>query len=1170
MKKNYWSNALYLSLFALFFWSCQQNETKNILNQTDKNYKNFKGYKETPKKTKKEADRKKGIEKIADYQRIIRKGINEEKSSYKEGYLIEEYNKAKVNKLARKSKSVLNPIFTERGPNNVPGRSRGIAIDPTNSNRWFIATVGGGLWLTEDAGSTWASITENKIPNLATSTVVISQTNPNVLYVGTGEPFGNLGAIGGSGVFKTIDGGTTWQSLSATSFYGDVGRMIINQSDDNSVVIGTTKGIYKTVNGGTSWIQTYSGGNVQDLDVDPTNFNNQYGSVNGVGIVKSTDAGETWTLAFDTADVNTSHARFEMDVSEVNPSILYVCAYSGSGGTVSTNTDLYVSKNSGATFTNLKATASAIDDRLDLVAGQGWYDNIVLAHPFNENIFYVGGVELFKVTISDNNTFEAVEMAATQQNSNLNQLNTNVHVDQHGLKSIKGANNQFQLLLTNDGGVNLSNLSTDPGVNRGDWTDAVKGKNSTQFYGATKQNGFDNYLAGAQDNGCWISLNNDATKDKEYIDVWGGDGFEVIWHYDRPGDFLVSSQNNVIGRYVNNAYAGFSRVSQSPIFYTKLSNSDSNPDVVFSVSESGVHRSQDFGENWESINMGSNFSPGSTSAFNVKVSKADANIVWAGAAMTESGSFVLKVSEDNGLTFNSAGTYDNPRGDHNFFISGIATSYTERNRAYALFSSNLAPKILKTEDLGKTWEDISGFASGGLLNLSGFPNVAVHSVLEMPFNKDIIWAGTDIGIFQTENGGANWSIISDFPSVATYDMKIVNDQIVIATYGRGIWSATIPELNSFTPAKYLALPEISTGQDIENGNTLITYKIISDDVSKAKIFIDDVEQEEIIQNFVLGTEYTYVANDLTEGEHKVGIKLFDETNNIETPVVNKEFSVIDFNIPSEAMEISEFQSTDAYIFNNSFRLNNGSVKNELGSNILYSVINNADHPYKDNSVYSMILRQPLILSAENDTFIYEDVAIVEPFTDDLTDLSQFFDYVIIEASTDLKNWVELDKYDARRFPEWIEEYNKDVNTSVTDNLFKEQSIAISSKGFSYGDTVVFRFSLITDPAANSYGWAIKSINSAPTSSVDDVLTGLTSFTVYPTISNGNFTVFAKSKTGKSKLNIFDIAGKEVYKTQLNFNSIEKQKLSINVNAGVYFVKLTAEDGKISTQKIIIE
>ena len=464
MKKKYLSIGAYLLFSTILLIGCQKKEKVEIKNNFEK----------TKKNVEKNSVHRKGIEHIADYQKQIRKGIYEEKSAYENGYLIKEYNKAKKQKLARKSTSAITPVFTERGPNNVPGRSRGIAIDPNNSNRWFIGTVGGGIWRTENAGSTWTNLTDFKMPNLSTSTIVMSQTNSNVLYVGTGEPFGNLGNIGGAGVFKTTNGGSSWQSLAGTAAFGDIGRMIINPSNDSNVLIATSSGIYRTTNGGSSWLQTYNsaGNRVQDLDADPSNFNIQYGSVNGLGIVKSTDGGVTWSTALNTANYNANHSRFEMDVSSVDPSVLVVCAYSSSGGTVSPTTDLYVSKNGGTTFTNLTAPAGAIVDRLDLVGGQGWYDNIVLAHPYNQNVFYVGGVELFKVTINNDNSFTALEMAATNQNSNLVQKNTNVHVDQHGLKVIKGANNTFRIVLANDGGVFLSNSDTDPGVDEGDWSNS--------------------------------------------------------------------------------------------------------------------------------------------------------------------------------------------------------------------------------------------------------------------------------------------------------------------------------------------------------------------------------------------------------------------------------------------------------------------------------------------------------------------------------------------------------------------------------------------------------------------------------------------------------------------------------------------------------------------------
>ena len=138
MKNKYVLITFCLTLCALLFWNC--NEKESSQNQIKNNYKQKKNIKKT--------NSKKGIEQIADYQRQIRKGINEASSTYKKGYLIEAYNKAIKRSSSRKSVSSINAVFTERGPNNVPGRSRGIAIDPTNSDRWFIGTVGGGLWKT--------------------------------------------------------------------------------------------------------------------------------------------------------------------------------------------------------------------------------------------------------------------------------------------------------------------------------------------------------------------------------------------------------------------------------------------------------------------------------------------------------------------------------------------------------------------------------------------------------------------------------------------------------------------------------------------------------------------------------------------------------------------------------------------------------------------------------------------------------------------------------------------------------------------------------------------------------------------------------------------------------------------------------------------------------------
>ncbi|PQJ77364.1 T9SS type A sorting domain-containing protein [Polaribacter glomeratus] len=1150
--KIFYSPVFYVAISLVFLTSCNSKPDGEVLVP-----------KEVKQKSKNSnSEHKKGIEYIADYQKEIRKSLDAEKSTYKEGYLVAEYNKSKKSSLAKKSANALTPVFIERGPVNVPGRTRGIAVDPTNPNKWFAGTVGGGVWLTQDAGVTWQSVTDTQIPNLATSTVEISQTDSSTLYVGTGEPFGNLGAIGGSGIFKTTDGGATWQHLTNTSTFGDVGRIIINPADKDNVLVAASRGIYRTTDGGVTWTRSYnsSGRGVQDLDADPSDFNILYGSVYNLGIVKSTDGGVNWVVVFNRSDYNGNHSRFETAVSPADPNTVLLSVYTGSSNaTVGVNTDFYVSRDKGATFTNLNTNGTAAS--ANLLTGQGWYDNVIMAHPYDSDIFYVGGIAVFKVTISGSN-FTSRSIASGYSR---NQINDEVHVDQHGLFTILGNNQEFKILLANDGGVYSTSTNLDPGATEGDWSGIALGKNSTQFYGVAKQNGQDNYLAGAQDNGSWRSTGNNSSKDKNYVRASGGDGFEVLWHYNKPGNFITTSQTGVIYRFINfsgsNANTPDSGDNTKSPFYSKLASADNNPDVVFTISKSGVWRSTDFAGTWNLSPITANFSTNSSSALNVKVSPADPNIVWAGSRMREDGTFALHVSQDNGQIFSKTNTFDDPRRAHNYSISGIGVSYIEGNRAYALFSAQGAAKILKTEDLGVTWTDISGFSTS---TDTGFPDVAVHSILEMPFDKNIIWAGTDIGIFQTENGGTNWSLVSEFIPAAVYDMKIVNDQVVIATYGRGIWSATLSELDSYEIAPFLTLPTLSAKQKgIESLKTVVTYNVTADDVNRVKIFIDDVEQSEVIQNFSTGVAYQYETLDLPEGSHKVGVQLFDDANNNQTIIQEYVFEVIDFENASQSIGVSEFKASDVYVYNNSFKIDN--VNGAVSS----LVLNNSEHPYQDNKVYSTILKKPLIITEANKNFTYEDVAIVEPYTDNLSDLNSFYDYVLIEASTDLQTWKTIDKYDARRFTEWLDEYNKGTNASVNDNLFKSQTIILTDKGFSIGETVVIRFSLVSDPGANSFGWAIKSIEGA-VASIDEVLNDVKVFTLYPTISSGNFTVFARNTSGKSKLILFDLNGRQVYTKNINFNAASKQTVSVNLKAGVYIVNLVDENNKQSSKKIIIK
>ncbi|WP_148639208.1 hypothetical protein [Aquimarina longa] len=1178
MKHKFYFRKLFVLVFLLMAYTAcnttgNKQEIAKVESVTIANTTTVK-----KRKAKKDHNKKKGIEIIADYKASLLKPIDAEKSTYKDGFLMTEHQKAMKSVSKAKSSRIIK--WKERGPVNVPGRIRGIVVAPDDNDKWYAGTVGGGLWVTEDAGKTWENLTDYKVPNLSTSTVAVSKKNPRTLYVGTGEPFNNLDAIGGVGILKTTNEGRSWDYLDHTKDFGGIGRLAINPDDEDNLVVASSKGIYITKDGGETWQNTYTGGNVQDLNPDPTNFNILYGGVNQVGIIKSIDGGLTWELILNRNDYNSNHSRFELDVSPANPNKVFISVYTpGSNATTAVNTDFYMTDDAGKTFTLLGFDGKPADG--NLITGQGWYDNLLMAHPFDENIFYAGGVTLFKVSIkkkgkrskkgNDNTknkvlkyTFKAIASGYTGG------LNNYVHVDQHGLTwTTKFPEKKFKLILANDGGVFHTDYLRDPGTTLNDWSTSAVGLNCTQFYGADKRNGTEDYIAGAQDNGTWVSqTENGANDETKYNFIIGGDGFEVLWNYKDPNKYIGGSQHNNFVRYVNgksfSAVHGESGSATSP-FYSKIVNSNNNPNVLFSPSISGIWRSTDFAESWSLTSIPNNYAVGTrpSSALDVAVSIANPNIVWAGNAMTESGSFKLHVSVNNGVSYDGTNGFLDPRDgkNHNYFISGIETSPTDENRAYALFSGQGAAKVLKTEDLGKTWVDISGFSKA---EDSGFPDVAIHSLVEMPFNKNRLWVGTDIGVFETLDGGKNWSMLAGLPAFSVWQMKIVNNQVVMATHGRGIWTATLRELDGYEPPVYFAPPTIVnvSQESVENQNATVTYVQENDDIDSIIVYFDGKEIATITDNIAPGIEFTYTIENIEEGKHIVELQAVDSKK--ETSVFStKTFDIIKFMKPETLVSIETFKASDVYTFGGEF------VINTINETVSQSVLNNSDHPYLNDKRYNTVLKHPIIVSATHKDFTYEDVAITEfdPRP------NRFYDYVTIEASSDLDKWIPLDIYDAQRFPEWTETFNSDPSPSISDALFKEQKINLLNF-FKEGETIVIRFRLVSDPIFTSFGWAIRSINAVPEKVViadgEKPESNLPPPVVYPTISDGNIKISSEGVINNGIVEVYGLTGGLLDTRRIGTLNQSPKNISFsNLNSGIYLVKILGDDIKDVTHRIII-
>lgn len=375
----------------------------------------------------------------------------------------------------------------------------------------------------------------------------------------------------------------------------------------------------------------------------------------------------------------------------------------------------------------------------------------------------------------------------TRETMRVASVNRDVHVDHHNIQVIPvdETRNRFKVLNANDGGVFFSEDS-------GENFTGVTGYNTTQFYGLAKKPGENVYIGGTQDNGTWLS-DMDPQRTHSWEHVLGGDGFDAVWHSKDERLVLATSQYNGIARSTDGGRS-FSRV-QTPDdygpFFSVLSNSRDVPDRVFAVGGKGVWRSDDFGETWDIVLIPDE-QWGFGARHKVRVSLANANIVWAGRRMVNNSSTVV-VSVDGGQTFVPKPVPGiAPRTN----ISGIATHPGQDSTAYILFSAFNQAKILHTTDLGQTWQDLSGFAnSGGGSSTKGFPDVAVYDLLVMPHDPNILWAGTEIGLFESIDAGQTWEYADNgLPAVSIWQMRLVDNQIILATHGRGIWTLDLPHL----------------------------------------------------------------------------------------------------------------------------------------------------------------------------------------------------------------------------------------------------------------------------------------------------------------------------------------------------------------------------------------
>jgi len=662
------------------------------------------------------------------------------------------------------------------GPGNVGGRIRSIVIHPTNTNTMWVGSVTGGIWRTDNGGASWQPVNDF-MANLAVSAMVINPTNSNIMYAGTGEgvvPFNNgnddtlLDAVRGAGVFQSTDGGVTWNQLASTAnnnwFF--VNRLAISPTG-NAILAATNTGIWRSTSGGAMWTQ---GTTTQAIDIDfhPTNSNQAVEGEMG-NAQYSTDGGQTWTAATFRAGttVITISGRVEVAYAPSNPSIVYASVDRNQG-------EIYKSTDGGQNYTRVNAGYNYLD-------GQGWYDNIIWVNPRDPNFVVVGGIDLWRSTNGGTNLIQI---------SGWQNAPRSAHADHHMIVAHPGFNNTTNLTVFfgNDGGIyrtdNITNVGFDIWREFG-WVELNNNLGITQFYGAAG-NSTGMIIGGTQDNGT-VRYTGGTESWNTPAGASGDGGFCAADPTDP--DFLYGEYINLTiyrsmdrGLSFQDIYSGISDAKNGANFIAPFILDPNNPNTMLAGGRSL----------WRSTNVKIPFPFGPTWAA-IKAPTTGNSPISAIAVSPGNSNFIC-VGHNNGDIYLSSNGTSNPPAWTKIDIAALPDRFVTRlaidstrspNWIYVTFGGFNGDNIYRTTNSGATWTDVTGAGATGL------PDVPVRSLVFHPRNPNFLYAGTEVGVFTSEDAGATWELPQDGPAnVSVDELFWLAGDLIAATHGRGLYRAS--------------------------------------------------------------------------------------------------------------------------------------------------------------------------------------------------------------------------------------------------------------------------------------------------------------------------------------------------------------------------------------------
>ena len=682
----------------------------------------------------------------------------------------------------------------EIGPAVMSGRISDMENHPTDPMIIYAGSAGGGVWKSNDAGTTFYPIFDDHCQSIGA--LEIDPNDPdNTIYVGTGEPWPRNSVSTGDGLYKSTDGGNNWDKIGLENSER-IANIIVNPENSNEVYVAVLgalwsdnkeRGVYKSVDAGNTWeniLYLNESTGCADLAMDPTNPNILYASMwefrrtawsfNSGGensaLYKSTDGGKNWNKIHNGFPEG-KLGRLAIGVSESNPSTLYTVIEAEKNE----DKGLYRSVDGGKNWEQKNNDFG--------ITVRPFYFSRIVVDPRDENTVVKAGL-YGSISKDGGETFESLG---------------NMHADIHDM--VFDINNSDVMYVGTDGGVYRS-------WNKGVTMEIVENLPLSQFYHISVDNEEPyNIYGGLQDNGSWYgpSFAAGGISAKNWNPVGQGDGFRVlrhptkniiysemqgaenVWRYDVDNNLVKTIQPLPVKGYEEYRFNW-----NAPIEISK-----NNPDRIY-IGSQYLHKSDDMGNSWDIISpdlttndkskqnqedsgglsMDNSGAENHTTIFTVTESPLNENIIWVG---TDDGN--VQVTSDGGKNWKNV--IENIEGvPNNTWVYHIEASTQNENIAYAVFdghtSGDMKAYAYKTSDLGKTWKniipnnDVTGFVR----------NIQVDYV-----NEDLLFLGTELGVYITINGGDNWSrFAKNVPPVAVHYMELqekTND-LVMGTHGRGV------------------------------------------------------------------------------------------------------------------------------------------------------------------------------------------------------------------------------------------------------------------------------------------------------------------------------------------------------------------------------------------------